>query len=351
MACSHSDYRHILSTSMHYMQDFCPRLFSPIDRRGSPSSAAGNYQPADDSFFAFYCCHVRNAVVLASELLRHVPVRSSSLDDPIRQGTFARYPAISTALLRALCVEDAYDIELLQKTPTGPLRPTATNCVWVLVDADFYWPPVPPFWPFLPLHPGSPVLLGSPAPFSDLDRPCAEPSVPNKSSPEATEDLVLQAAFDVCPPPVAAFSGGRAWKMPTEMDVLLLAERLVAQCSDRPQGPWQKAYKYPPATYIRVTPTWCRSSWAPVPSVPVPVRSPLHCDLAALSFLYILSRALPLWHILVPLVLLTAGQVAVKLCLEKYGSKLVLVDRKRGTGGRSRTHAPPRGAAWISRRT
>ena len=33
---------------------------------------------------------------------------------------------------------------------------------------------------------------------------------------------------------------------------------------------------------------------------------------------------------------------------EKYGSLVgVPGDRKRGTGGRSRTLAPPRGAAWI----
>ena len=33
---------------------------------------------------------------------------------------------------------------------------------------------------------------------------------------------------------------------------------------------------------------------------------------------------------------------------EKYGSLVgVPADRKRGTGGRSRTLAPPRGAAWI----
>jgi hypothetical protein len=30
-------------------------------------------------------------------------------------------------------------------------------------------------------------------------------------------------------------------------------------------------------------------------------------------------------------------------------SAMVLVDRKRWTGGRSRTLAPPRGAAWMSR--
>lgn len=43
-----------------------------------------------------------------------------------------------------------------------------------------------------------------------------------------------------------------------------------------------------------------------------------------------------------------AGQAAAEACLEKHGPWLCGAGgRKRWTGGRSRTLAPPRGAAWI----
>lgn len=296
------------------------------------------------SFFAFCCCHVRSAKVLAFVLLRRYPVRSSSLDDPIRQGTFTRCPATSIALLRVMCVEEASDIELLREILTGQLRPMAAVCVWVLVEADFYWPPVPPFWPFLPLlqlRPGSPVLLGSPTPCSGHGRPCTKPSVSNKSSPEATEDLVSQVTFDVCPPPVAAFLGGRAWKMPTEIDARLQVSRLVAQCSDRPQGPWQKAYKYPSATHIRVIPTWCRSSWALVPYVPRPRPSAAPLRLRGdVVLIYTQSSSCSFVAYRGSFGVANSGTG----CCETLSGEVWIVvagagvDRKRWTGGRSRTH-------------
>lgn len=137
-------------------------------------SAASICHPMANLFFAFCYCHARSAVALVFELLRHIPVRSSSLDDPVRQGAVACYPATCVALLRAMCVEDAYVMELLWKTPTGPLRPMVQlrmgthRCGFLLASCAT-------FLAILPLHPGSPVLLGSTAPFRS--RPsCAEPS-------------------------------------------------------------------------------------------------------------------------------------------------------------------------------
>lgn len=84
---------------------------------------------------------------------------------------------------------------------------------------------------------------------------------------------------------------------------------------------------------------------------------PVHCSVLTLWRPFrslVSSQPLRFSSFLRPIVLassvLTARQIADIPCLAKNGSRRVtLGDRKRWMGDRSRTLAPPRGVAWISR--
>jgi hypothetical protein len=92
------------------------------------------------------------------------------LDEPVCQGTICRNPATSIFFFKKARVEDAYDMELLQKILTGlhgpwhtaygyssmPVRPP---CLFLSASCAIsigHWSS---------LHPGPPVLSGSPAVF------------------------------------------------------------------------------------------------------------------------------------------------------------------------------------------
>lgn len=276
--------------------------------------AAGICPPVASPLSASCCCHERSAVALASELLRHscpfylrstTPyVRERSIVTPLPVSFFSercawKMPPISSfcGRLRQVCMTH------------GTLRMGTHRCGFLLASCAT-------FLAILPLHLGSPVLLGSPAPFRS--RPsCAEP--PFQSSPIAKEDLVLQVTLSVRPPPVATFSGGRAWKMPTGMEALPLPYGLwYSALTDR------KVHGKQRTSTLRQRKQGSSRPRAAYPGLLCPVPVPSSCLRASLRLhgniiVIILSRIL-LFVVFGSLVLLTAGQVAVKLCLEKYGS-------------------------------
>jgi hypothetical protein len=123
--------------------------------------------------------------------------------------------------------------------------------------------------------------------------------------------------------------------------------------SDRPQGPWQLRGQAPsgnngepipvPMSYLGSHPylfvSPFRVRFCDNFCVPLPPSSTMF------------ARALPLsdancWT--GPSFPTAAGQAAANVCQEKNGPQLCGAGgRKRWMGGRSRTLAPPRGAAWI----
>jgi hypothetical protein len=97
------------------------------------------------------------------------------------------------------------------------------------------------------------------------------------------------------------------------------------------------AYKHPSATQ--------KGHSDLVPWLPRPRRSLLRVPKPFVSLVASCYLGfLPTFLVFVPC---SAGQVAGETCREKNGSHCYGGDRKRWTGSRSRTLAPPRGAAWI----
>lgn len=87
----------------------------------------------------------------------------------------------------------------------------------------------------------------------------------------------------VYPPPVAAFSGGREWKMPIDIECSPMLSS-VWHNSDRPQGPWQHCMQVPSNTSKGPS----RPCVAP-PMAPEPPSSPVSlpvCQYDRLQFLY-----------------------------------------------------------------
>jgi hypothetical protein len=118
------------------------------------------------------------------------------------------------------------------------------------------------------------------------------------------------------------------------------------------QDPWQSQHTSTLRQRKRVIPTSCR--WLqslhprPVPSRPVPSSYGSDPSLRSCSILHVPSCPMLPTTIFGAPCPNQSGQVAVeKTCLEKIGSCCFSGDRKRWTGSRSRTLAPPRGAAWI----
>lgn len=77
---------------------------------------------------------VRHSFSFAVRARQLCSTSEPSLVEPICQGAICRSPATSVTFLKVKRVEDASDIELPQKTPTGPSWSTA-HCIWVLLDA------------------------------------------------------------------------------------------------------------------------------------------------------------------------------------------------------------------------
>jgi hypothetical protein len=143
----------------------------------------------------------------------------------------------------------------------------------------------------------------------------------------AKEDLVLQASARHQCLPFQAVARGRCQQ--------ILRSSLI---SDRSHNPWQSQHTSTLRQRKRVIPTSCRGSH-------VCRRSLLRVPEPFMSL--VASCYLGFWSTFLVFAPCSAGQVAVETCWEKNGSHYYGGDRKRWTGSRSRTLAPPRGAAWI----
>jgi hypothetical protein len=109
-------------------------------------------------------------------------------------------------------VEDAFDIELLRKTLTD-LSWSMAHCIWVLFDA--YPALVPISIGLLCHHIYWPLCRFESWPLATLSPPGFTRS--SVSTVHVRERGPCTAGFG--PPPVSAFSGGRAWKMPTDIEI------------------------------------------------------------------------------------------------------------------------------------
>lgn len=136
-------------------------------------------------------------------------------------GRDSAYPATSVTLLREMRVEDAYDIELLWKTPTGLCGPRHNDyghspmriwplCLFLLASCATH------FGPRAILHPGSPVR--SIRSLLLYRRDSLMRNHCSQSIPTTEEDLVLQAsARHQCLPSQAVACGRyqQTWRLPS----------------------------------------------------------------------------------------------------------------------------------------
>ncbi|KAH8716901.1 hypothetical protein GQ44DRAFT_730421 [Phaeosphaeriaceae sp. PMI808] len=172
------------------------------------------------------------------------------------------YPVTSVPSFLETCVKDAFDIESKQDSD----RPSWSMAYGIRVLFDTFPAVVPNpighlcniFRPFSPFTFGSACSVGLPMPsrfyLFIMESSFLVPRRSRKRSSFCRKRLRF-------PPPVAAFSGGRVWKMPTDIENLPtpLGVRYRALIGCKALG--NAASKHPPAT-IRPS---CRFSGAPDP--------------------------------------------------------------------------------------
>jgi hypothetical protein len=147
--------------------------------------------------------------------------------------------------------------------------------------------------------------------------------------------------------------------MPTDMETLAFVVRHWQLISDRSYGPWQYSIRAPSGNLKRSFRPRAALSRAPAP-VPRPRPRPQASPFETATFRSMLPLPFYCPLSLFPRPLLAQRVLVVRLSGSGAGcfqnpvwrnmdrGVAALGDCKRWTGGRSRTLAPPRGAAWIS---